>query len=451
MATFNLARMTTATVGNGATLTLGSAVSGFLTFALAGVADQAIVPYGIIDGANSEAGWGVYTAAGTTLTRNVTKSTAADARISLSGSAQVGISARAEDIELPQLNILLNGAMEISQERLGNALAAAPSLSYIVDGIQILDVGAQVATIQQVADAPLGFVYSAKATITTANAAPATTDVFAFRFPIEGYYGMRLKFGAAGAQSVAPGFWVKANRIGAYSGSITNNTGRSYPFNFSIFVSGVWEYKMIVIPGDVTGTWLTTNGLWGYISIAMMAGTAVVAAAGSWAASTVWGATGTINGVAATTDYMQIAGASFIPGSMPISQAQSPFVMPRFNAALADCQRYYEKSFDYAVVPATNVDASFAQASAIALVQVAGATTNRGISPFKVRKRLAPTMTAFNAAAANAQARNLNTSADVTATAISSTEQGLIYSFTGDTGGAISHRVAVHWTADARL
>lgn len=116
MALFNLARMTTATTGNVATITLGTNVSGFLTFAQAGVADGATVSYGIIDGVNSETGTGVYTAVGTTLTRNVTKSTAADARISLSGSAQVSITARAEDIQsyLPLIGGTLTGNLTIS-------------------------------------------------------------------------------------------------------------------------------------------------------------------------------------------------------------------------------------------------------------------------------------------------------------------------------------------------
>ena len=94
---YNLARMTTATTGTG-TITLGSAVSGYLTFLQAGAVDGDVVSYAIKDGANSEIGYGTYTASGTTLTRNVTKSTNSNAAISLSGSAEVFITARAEDI-----------------------------------------------------------------------------------------------------------------------------------------------------------------------------------------------------------------------------------------------------------------------------------------------------------------------------------------------------------------
>jgi len=101
---YNLARMTTATTGTG-TITLGSAASGFLTFALAGVANGDVVAYGIKDGANSEVGTGTYTASGTTLTRSVTKSTNSNSPISLSGTAEVFIVARAEDILNPANNL----------------------------------------------------------------------------------------------------------------------------------------------------------------------------------------------------------------------------------------------------------------------------------------------------------------------------------------------------------
>lgn len=98
MKLYNLARVSTATVGTG-TITLGGAVAPFLTFAQAGVADGEVVSYSIIDGvANSEIGTGTYTLAGTTLTRTVTKSTNSNTAISLSGSAQVLITPRAEDL-----------------------------------------------------------------------------------------------------------------------------------------------------------------------------------------------------------------------------------------------------------------------------------------------------------------------------------------------------------------
>lgn len=95
---YNMARVLTATTGTG-TITLGAAVAGFLTFALAGVADGKIVSYTIVEGNNREMGYGVYTASGTTMTRNPRASTNSNAAITLAGGAQVFITPMADDFQ----------------------------------------------------------------------------------------------------------------------------------------------------------------------------------------------------------------------------------------------------------------------------------------------------------------------------------------------------------------
>ena len=95
----NRAKMTTATTGTG-TITLGSAVDGFQTFAAAGVSNGETVRYCIEDGtSNFELGSGVFTASGTTLTRVVSESSNSGNAINLSGDAIVFITAIAADLQ----------------------------------------------------------------------------------------------------------------------------------------------------------------------------------------------------------------------------------------------------------------------------------------------------------------------------------------------------------------
>jgi hypothetical protein len=93
----NRVRVTTSTTGTG-TITLGSAVTTYQTFAAAGVSDGDVVRYLIEEGTNWEVGTGTYTSSGTTLSRTVSESSNSGSAITLAGNAYVSIVAAAEDV-----------------------------------------------------------------------------------------------------------------------------------------------------------------------------------------------------------------------------------------------------------------------------------------------------------------------------------------------------------------
>ena len=92
----NRAKMTTATTGTG-TITLGSAVDGFQTFAAAGVANADVVRYVIEDGTEWEIGTGTFDSAAGTLTRSPSESSIGGGAITLTGEAVVFVSATSAD------------------------------------------------------------------------------------------------------------------------------------------------------------------------------------------------------------------------------------------------------------------------------------------------------------------------------------------------------------------
>lgn len=88
---YNLVRVLTSTTGDGP-VTLGSAVSGHLTFSDAGLRDGDTISYAIVDGSDIEIGRGIYHISGPTLTRIVLQSSNNNLALDLSGSAEVYIS-----------------------------------------------------------------------------------------------------------------------------------------------------------------------------------------------------------------------------------------------------------------------------------------------------------------------------------------------------------------------
>ena len=233
----------------------------------------------------------------------------------------------------------VNGNMEVSQER---GTSAVTTGSYVVDGWAVAVSGAAISA-QQVADAPDGHPASLKVSVTSADTSPASTDLACIFHAIEGYRTSRLALGTSSAASIAIGFWVKANRPGNYSVSIRNGAAnRSYVTTFAVTASATWQYVTLTIPGDVTGTWATTNSTGLTFAITLMSGSTYTTASSSiWISGNYVAVAGATNGTASTTDYMQITGVTLLPGIELPSAARARFVMRPYDQEWTLCRRYY--------------------------------------------------------------------------------------------------------------
>lgn len=167
-------------------------------------------------------------------------------------------------------NLLINSGMEWSQEKGADSQSVVATSSVVfqsaVDQWTIDHKGSFVATAQQVADAPPGHANSYKFAVTTPQSSLGADDVLSFFQTIEGQRFSRLCFGTASAQSVTIVFGVRSHRTGQHGGVLKNVPGnRVYAFAYDVDAADVWEFKVIEIPGDTGGTWVTDNAWAAYV------------------------------------------------------------------------------------------------------------------------------------------------------------------------------------------
>lgn len=136
-----------------------------------------------------------------------------------------------------------------------------------------------------------------------------------------------------------------------------------------------------------------------------------------------------------------ITGMQFEPGSVA-----SPFEVRSYALELALCQRYYEKSYDIGVNPGTITGANrWSSAS----TGPAGFSSSNLSVPFKVNKRVIPTMTAYSAVTGTSGNGTFGANQEVAVTwqFIGTHNANAAASYTAATTGGASY----HFTAESEL
>jgi hypothetical protein len=245
-------------------------------------------------------------------------------------------------------NRIINGDMRIDQRNAGASVTLDTS-PYVVDRFLATEDTDGVMTGQQNSSAPTGFVNSIKFTTTTADGSLSASQYCLFLHRIEGTNVSDLAWGTASARTITLSFWARSSLTGTFGGSIRNSAfDRAYPFSYSISVADTWEYKTITIPGDTTGTWLTTTGVGLIVSWGLGVGSTFSGTAGAWAAGNYVSATGATSVIGTLNATFYITGVQLETGSVA-----TPFERRPYGTELMLCQRYYEKSYEQATVPGT--------------------------------------------------------------------------------------------------
>jgi hypothetical protein len=239
-------------------------------------------------------------------------------------------------------NRIINGAMTISQ-RLGTSSVTPTTLysQYTLDRWTFNGSQASKASVQQDAGGvtpPAGFTDYLGITSLSAYSV-TSSDFFAINQYVEGFNIADLGFGAAGAQPVTLSFWVRSSLTGTFGGNIGNSAGnRNYVFSYTISAANTWEYKTVTIPGDTTGTWLTTNGVGFQLGFCIGSGSNFIDTANAWYGSARYAPTGQTSIVGTNGATFYITGVQLEEGT-----AASPFENRLIGTELALCQRYCMK------------------------------------------------------------------------------------------------------------
>jgi len=273
-------------------------------------------------------------------------------------------------------NRIINGDMRIDQRNAGAAVTInSTAETYTLDRWVAIGQGsAGVYTVDQVQDAPSGFIDSMKVTVTTADATIAAGDYYWVQQKIEGHNSADLAWGSASAKPITLSFWVKSSVTGTFGGAFSNSAfNYSYAFEYTINSANTWEYKTISISGATAGTWLNTNGTGVRIYWDLGNGTNFTGTAGSWQSAGYNGTTGAVKIIETVNATWFITGVQFEAGSVA-----TPFERRPFGTELALCQRYYATG----TYTATN-----------AYISAAGVGVF-GFLSYKVTMRTAPTVSA---------------------------------------------------------
>jgi hypothetical protein len=252
-------------------------------------------------------------------------------------------------------NRIINGDMRISQRNAGAGVTPTDG-QYLVDRWVSTLSAASKYTAQQSSTAPTGF--NTSQLVTSSSAYSVTSgDIFAVSQKVEGYNFADMGWGTSSAQAVTLSFWVRSSLTGTFGGSFTNNANnRSYPFTYTITSANTFEYKTVTVAGDTTGTWIGgTNGIAVRVWFGLGVGTTYSGAAGSWASSAYFSATGATSVVGTSGATFYITGVQLEKGS-----TATAFDYRDYGRELSMCQRYFWKTliatgFEGVAIPGVSI------------------------------------------------------------------------------------------------
>ena len=276
---------------------------------------------------------------------------------------------------------IVNGAMQISQERGDTAGGPTGVFSGFYPADQWLPVinMSGTMTAQRVQSVtPNGSVNRIRLTVNTADASLAAGEYATFSQTIEGVRIADFRWGSVSAKQIALRFGFKAP-AGTYCAHVRNGAfNRTYLANFTIAAgqANTDTEQVLVIPGDVTGTWPVDTGGGMTVGFSIAAGTTYQGVAG-WQAGNFHNTVSGNNGLATAGAVFELYDVGLYLDPLATGIAP-PWVMPDEAEELRACQRYWHQTYTMYYSHVTN---AFGY----------GTTNNTVVPP-----RAAPALTGFS-------------------------------------------------------
>ncbi len=336
-------------------------------------------------------------------------------------------------------NAIINGDFNIWQR--GISFVGLTGITYTTDRFYYNRIGAMSHDVSRSSDTPTiaqagrGFNYSALIDCQTIDSSIGATDFCEFSTAIEGYNFLPLA-----QKTMTLSFWIKATKIGIYCVYLANSINdRSYIAEYTISASDTWEFKTITIAASPSaGTWNYTNGVGLRVGFVLAAGSNLQATKDAWQAGTYFATANQVNACDNAANNFRLCGIQLETGLVA-----TDFENRSFEEEMLLCQRYYQKSYDYA----TSVGASTTNGSYSCR---AVSTTYDLTVALRPTMRCPPTITTRNPVGGTiGQVRNESIPSDITVGAeIVGDSQ---FSVRGATGVSNANRIVFHFEANAEL
>ncbi len=248
---------------------------------------------------------------------------------------------------LSNRNLIINGAMQVSQRHGTSSVQLSATEQYLVDRF-FNDTGSGFnisADAVQSSDAPSGFANSLKLSC-DAVTTPSATHNGCITTLLEGQDCQRLAFGTSDAKDVTLSFYAKSSSqnsghtYGILLGAFLNGTRNSQVKGFTVTDS--WQRFTITFNGTGTATSTainddTNNGM--QISFSLAAGSSDQASYSTWTAdNALKGFTSQDNFFDNTSNEFYLTGLQ-----LELGTEATPFEHRSFGEELARCQRYLRR------------------------------------------------------------------------------------------------------------